>query len=365
MKLHVALLALALFLVTCTTAQQRIILKYKGCSFSDDAIPSSINISNASDEALRYVRKICEVAVINNNFLVEEGDVPNALATTDDAHHRIIYYSKQFFGNLRSDTYKIAILAHEIGHHLNFDIFLSDHPRGRDDELYADKFAGSVLCRMGLKMEDAKQLLNIECPAVAKGFYPDREARIAAFQAGFDEVKGASASSDKNFASQIKQLLYKVGFNSSLQDILSFEWGVSHANDIDYYKLRQAIECTGEDIRYYWRYLKDSKLNVEIYPYLNNLGLKGEINDGSYIIYYFKDNKLARIGLRLFASDNFEQAFFSSLNQDMKHYPLRYQTEVNGLHFISGSSFTDIKSTEIFVMNEIGYNFCIHDWWHY
>nr|WP_294950180.1 hypothetical protein [uncultured Mucilaginibacter sp.] len=359
-KILIAVLLVASFLKN-SKAQNVIVLDHHGCGFIHSEEPHQVEVSDPSNEALEYVKRICVATGINQDFVVKQGLVANAYSTTNDAHERIIIYNPNFFSNLNSETYKIAVLAHEIGHFLNFNIFSTGNSQPLD-ELQADKYAGNVIARLGLRLADAVALVKLKCPIPVEGNYPAQSDRIDAFTNGF---RDAHPNDDATFNFNIKSLLYKMDFGSSIGDVLSFELGEFHRNDIAYSNLADAIECAGQNIKYCWYYLKDSKLRNEIYSYLQNAGLREMVTDDTYIVYYFKDNRLSRISLRIFPnSDKFEKLFFQSLGQDVTSCPYRYQSENNKIHYLTGSSFTDIKSTEIYACNEDGYRFCVHDWWH-
>ena len=70
----------------------------------------------ASNQVLEYVKRICDAAFIEPNFKVLRANVDNAIAANDSNNNRIIFYSEVFFNSLSNESYKIAILAHEIGH---------------------------------------------------------------------------------------------------------------------------------------------------------------------------------------------------------------------------------------------------------
>ncbi|HMG81930.1 MAG TPA: hypothetical protein VK559_02760 [Ferruginibacter sp.] len=171
---------------------------------------------------------------------------------------------------------------------------------------------------------------------------------------------------ETELAYNIKSLIYKVPFNSTFSEVLSYEFGESHSDSISCNSLPIAIECTGQKISYYWRYVKDSKMGEYINSFLKYHGFKGNYSDNSYIVYGFKNDQLIRVNLRLFPwSHDFEKQFFNSLGQDTLNYPERDQVQLdNDIYCITGSSFNDIKSTEISMCNKVGYNICVQDWWH-
>ncbi|MFB9844012.1 M48 family metalloprotease [Mucilaginibacter ginsenosidivorans] len=171
----------------CAFAQHKISIK-RSCGFSKEDPPAEGYAWGADNQALEYIKRICQVSGISKNFTVERSSATaTACALIDFNNNRIIYYNQHFFASLGDETYKIAILAHEIAHHLNNNLFTKDSNRAID-ELDADKFAGSVICKLGLKLEDAKGLYLTQCPAQSTGLYPAQSDRIDAFSIGFNDA---------------------------------------------------------------------------------------------------------------------------------------------------------------------------------
>jgi hypothetical protein len=170
---------------------------------------------------------------------------------------------------------------------------------------------------------------------------------------------------DSVFGNTIKSLLFKVPFNSTINDVITYEFGASHSNDISYDSLPIAMECTGQSLHYYWRYLNQSKMGKSIDSFLVTKHLRNKVSKDSYVIYGFKDNKLARVNLRLFSvSNDFKGKLFESLDQDTVNYPNKYQVKLLDNYFISSSSENGTPIVEIYICNETGYKLCESDWWH-
>lgn len=130
---------------------------------------------------------------------------------------------------------------------------------------------------------------------------------------------------DAEFALRIKSMLYKIKFGSSINDVYTFELGNSFSGNIEYETLPVATECTDKKIRYYWKYIDESKIGVEVHDFLRSIGLDSLITKDSYLIYFFVENKLVRINLRLIPSDNnFDKAFSSALTKGTSLKPINY-----------------------------------------
>lgn len=87
----------------------------------------------------------------------------------------------------------LAILAHELGHHVNNHL-LNPHPDAttRDMELEADAFAGAMIFRMGGSRENAMAAF-LGLPEKGTYTHPGRQQRLDAVAKGWDRVKSRSA----------------------------------------------------------------------------------------------------------------------------------------------------------------------------
>lgn len=215
-------------------SQTRVYLRSKICAFNKTGNLSELYEWDASNEVLEEVKMICDATVIQQNFVVQRSNVDNALATIDANGNRVIYYSEAFFQTLNNKAYEIAILAHEIGHHLNNNSF-SRSDRSPTDELQADEFAGSILCKLGYTLEDAKNLLTLKCPVQGDGFYPPRSARIEAFITGYLKA-GCATSETKNPDKQsIFTVLFKFPTRDRINNLTSCELYVDGTYKTDLY----------------------------------------------------------------------------------------------------------------------------------
>jgi hypothetical protein len=189
-------LILMLLFSTAVLAQRKVVLSGDYCGFSTESKYQEFYVYDPDDEIRALVKKICDLVSVQPNFIIKRGPVDNAIALVDSNHNREIYYSQYFFRSLNSDAYKVAVLAHEIGHHLNNHL-LSKSDRRPQDELEADRFAGSILCKMSIPLEAVNELLNFQCSEKATGAYPSRNERREAFAVGYSDAgcgKGSGAT---------------------------------------------------------------------------------------------------------------------------------------------------------------------------
>lgn len=94
---------------------------------------------------------------------VFEGSVPNAMATFY-GQRRVIIYNSGFMdtvaGKAGTRWAYTAVLAHELGHHLNFHVSAKSTSDSWHQELEADYFAGFALAKMGATLDEAKSAMR-------------------------------------------------------------------------------------------------------------------------------------------------------------------------------------------------------------
>ena len=174
-----------------------------------------------------------------------------------------------------------------------------------------------------------------------------------------------TSSTESTIGNKVKSLLNRIQFNTSLAGVLAFEFGEVSRNQFTYESLPIATECTNSVIRYYWRYLKDSKLKSRIMVFLNQAGLWEEITPDAYVVYIFKDNRLMRIDLRLYSdSENFYSDVMNAFSLLPNFAPIKYKSRL-GEDYVFISSFKEAgwNSVSISYSSIEGFNACNNDWW--
>lgn len=168
--------------------QGLLILNSRACYFDDvDSIEKKleIKIDTPSRRETEQINSIMSYTGLPQNFKIYRGDINNAMATMVN-DQRLIIYNKDLFARIddidSSYWSSMFILAHEIGHHLAYNI--SDTSSMLNAELEADIFAGAILYKMGA---DSNQVIA----AVASRFisntkdtktHPAKYKRIAAIK---------------------------------------------------------------------------------------------------------------------------------------------------------------------------------------
>lgn len=147
----------------------------------------------SSEEAQRLVARIMGTVGLAPRFEVYAGPVGNAAARIEDGGVRVIYYSESWVQQTiaKDEWMAVALLAHEVGHHLNNHTLqrLEDRPL---QELEADKFAGFVVGKLGGALADAQRLYET-LPLKGGRSHPGRADRLEAVAVGWREGARAPA----------------------------------------------------------------------------------------------------------------------------------------------------------------------------
>lgn len=143
-------------------------------------------VFSKSDAVRKIVEDILDELSIPANFVVEEGPVPDAMATIVGAD-RFVVYNPDFVSKLESAESRwtvYSVMAHEIGHHLAGHTLsaLGSRP---DIELEADEFSGAMLQRLGATLEQAQLAVRTFGAETATATHPGRDERLDAIERGW------------------------------------------------------------------------------------------------------------------------------------------------------------------------------------
>ena len=163
------------------------------CSYDGEESNLTLYVDEPSKKANDIVAKIMKANVLNANFIVKSADCKNALATTEGGK-RYILYNTTFLENLKSKANTVwacySVLAHEIGHHLNYDdLAETDEKKRRIFELQADKYAGGILYQMGATLEQAQAGINTFSLEGETKTHPPKQARLNAVANGWKQAQ--------------------------------------------------------------------------------------------------------------------------------------------------------------------------------
>jgi len=153
--------------------------------------------------------RILSVIGISRNFqLVECRNINNAVAYTRFEENkglvRYIAYDDSFMKRIEknsNDWAKIGILAHEIGHHLNFHnlTYVDNLEEKRSQEIESDEFAGFILQKLGASLSDAKLFISVSNNDNddTNSTHPKRILRLKAIEKGYKKAKKGESIGEK------------------------------------------------------------------------------------------------------------------------------------------------------------------------
>jgi hypothetical protein len=158
---------------------------------------SITDFSNPED-AQKIVTEIMNVIGLKQNFILKPASVSNVEASVSK-RKRYISYNPEFIGWINNSTKdkwaSIALLAHEIGHHLN------GHTLGSGGnsqfELEADEFAGFILNKLGASLEQSQRVMYYIAKVEKSETHPAREDRMLAIKNGWSKAVAPAATNSE------------------------------------------------------------------------------------------------------------------------------------------------------------------------
>lgn len=135
---------------------------------------------------------ILKVTGLQANFELRAAKVRNIEASISH-RKRYILYNPEFIDWVNRSTSDkwgtIALLAHEIGHHLNGHTIRKGGSKPKL-ELEADEFAGFVLYKLGASLQQSQEVMNLISSSAPSTTHPGRNARQDAIRNGWLKAKG-------------------------------------------------------------------------------------------------------------------------------------------------------------------------------
>jgi len=119
--------------------------------------------------------------------LRSSAEAQNAEAFIADNDERLVLYNATFMQRLKERTADdwslVAILAHEVGHHLAWHTKID----GNDHlfELEADRFSGFIMRRLGATLDQAHAAMRLVSPKEASKTHPGLDQRLEAITLGW------------------------------------------------------------------------------------------------------------------------------------------------------------------------------------
>jgi hypothetical protein len=142
--------------------------------------------------AQKLMAEIMNVLGLQPNFIMKVAKVSNVEASISH-RKRYILYNPGFINQINTITRdqwtSTALLAHEIGHHLN------GHTLGKAGsnpqlELEADEFAGFVLAKLGASLEQSQLVFKYISKVNSSKTHPGRMDRMIAIEKGWNKATG-------------------------------------------------------------------------------------------------------------------------------------------------------------------------------
>ena len=132
------------------------------------------------------MKDVLDKMAIARRVPVLEISIPNACAVLVNGAP-VVYVSPTWLERQTAGEYlgKVLILAHELGHHVNFHNPPNDGLQPWQREAAADRFAGSVLRRFGATKEEIYSLVEKIFPLEGTVTHPDRAIRYISLLNGF------------------------------------------------------------------------------------------------------------------------------------------------------------------------------------
>lgn len=189
-------------------AQSRIIKIKNGCNYASGHVEEqTLTVYEPTKNVKEVVSQIMdEMGILKveqgkfNIVTVSEGDkVPNAQASMVGDQPYIIV-NTDFILNAQKKASKWAvytIMAHELAHIVQFHDLKAVGLKARQQELNADTYAGGVLAKLGVNLEQMEQILDkLELP-LDTSTHPPVDERKLFMKMGYDDAKNISKKNQR------------------------------------------------------------------------------------------------------------------------------------------------------------------------
>lgn len=257
-------------------------------------------------EAENALDKILDVIGASKNFILLPCDKINNAVATAYKGYRYILYDKQFMQQISyrtNDWSNLAILAHEVGHHINghsLDILLyaggavesKSLEQKRQQELEADEFAGFILAKLGATMSNALSFTNIFSDKDdTYSTHPTKYRRIAAVKKGYSKGLGRLGKSQQISNQYEKRYSIKSTYKKPKEDEIPIGENAKNIRIGNLYTVKTSVymlkEIDGEFIDSNFVVKKDDQVliigGVKKFDYI--FSLSGYLNEVVEVLY--------------------------------------------------------------------------------
>ena len=184
------LIVVAAFSIMTVSAQKHKHSQSFICSYYGEPIKTPIMGFASSTDARNVINKIIDVIGLQPSFEIRSANIPNAAAVVQSGK-RYIMYNPNFIASVEKaagDKWaSIAILAHEIGHHLNGHTINGTESRP-SIELEADEFSGFVLRKMGASLQQAQLAMKVAADQRTSATHPGKTDRLNYIAYGWNKA---------------------------------------------------------------------------------------------------------------------------------------------------------------------------------
>lgn len=229
-----------------------------GCALDEVPLPSEFQTDDIDERTNELIGNLIKRIGIQKSFVIRKADIKNAMVAQDENGTRILLINPGFLLNLKgfqSDWLIYFVLAHEIGHIVNYDP-LESEKHNPEMEIAADKFAAVQLCRMGAGIEDAKSAIELLVKENTSPTYPTKKQRLFGIESGWLDAKCSTEPSDAlTYDATTKKAEWKYAGKG-------YELGWGSNNNRNYYNVCLKIIASQKElsrissVRYY--FLHDS-----------------------------------------------------------------------------------------------------------
>jgi hypothetical protein len=154
----------------------------------------------------QLLTEIMNVVGLQPNFQLKQAKVLNIEASVSH-RKRYILYNPAYITWINTVTKNkwaaMALLAHEVGHHLNGHTIRKGGSTPQL-ELEADEFAGFVLRKSGASLEEAQEVMKYIARTETSKTHPGRASRMAAIENGWNRAIVAEGIASTRNNPQIK-----------------------------------------------------------------------------------------------------------------------------------------------------------------
>ena len=143
-------------------------------------------------DVLEMLDEIIKATGLQENFELKEANVLNIEASISHRKRYILYNPAYVtsLNNISKNRWSVmALLAHEVGHHLNGHTIRKGGSTP-ELELEADEFAGFILYKLGATLKQSQNVMYYIAKEKVSSTHPSRSSRLLAIEKGWNRASG-------------------------------------------------------------------------------------------------------------------------------------------------------------------------------